>query len=171
MSAVSIEGVPVSSQRKGGSRQEVARPTTARPSAFRVRFAVFVAALAFVVGALYALCVPVGAGPDEPMHVARVEQLAEGQLLPLVVDTNDLDTTLVAPTSDRYVAYGGETDAALYELLVQGDLTYSGIAAGLDSEDLAFPTWEDARLSTDAEMGGGGDGLLGLSQCRHQLAG
>lgn len=134
---------------------EESSSTSRRATSHDAHFALIVALLVFVVGVVSAVCVPAGAGLDEPMHVARVEQIAEGKLLPLEVDTEDLDTTLVAPSSDRYVAYGGQTDAALYELVARGNTVYFGIAVGDESVDLAFPTWEDERLSVEAEMGEG----------------
>lgn len=102
-------------------------------------------------GSIIAVLLPPGAGPDEPMHVARVEQIAEGGLLPVPVDDGDLDISLVGPSSDRYDLYGGKTDAALYELVVTGNLSfYSDRDA-----PYAFPTWDDPRLASGGEMGEG----------------
>ena len=112
--------------------------------------AVVVALLVLVVGSAFAVLVPAGQVLDEPMHVARVEQLAEGRLLPQEVGPDGLDMSIVAPASDKYQAYGGQTDRALYELVVQGNLTYYGGGA-----PFAFPSWEDERLSVDAQMGEG----------------
>lgn len=134
---------------------EESSSTLRRATSHDGHFALIVAVLVFVVGVVSAVCVPAGAGLDEPMHVARVEQIAEGKLIPQEVDTEDLDTTLVAPSSDRYVAYGGQTDAALYELVARGNTVYFDAAEDGGQMGLAFPTWEDERLSTDARMGEG----------------
>ena len=114
------------------------------------QFAVVVAIMVAVLGVAFALLVPAGAGLDEPMHIARVEQLAEGTVLPQRVEIEELDTSLVGPASDRYEAYGGETDSALYELIVLGNKTY--FSSG-ERAPFSFPTWEDERLSVSSEMG------------------
>lgn len=113
-------------------------------------FASVVAIMVAVLGAAFALLVPAGAGLDEPMHIARVEQLAEGTVLPQRVELEELDTSLVGPASDRYEAYGGETDSALYELIVLGNKTYFSPD---ERAPFSFPTWEDERLSVTSEMG------------------
>lgn len=64
---------------------------------------VAVALLVLLVGSTFALLVPAGAGFDEPMHVARVEQLVHGRVLPQEVDLDEADRTLVGPSSDDYV--------------------------------------------------------------------
>lgn len=113
---------------------------------------VVVAVLVLVSGSAFALCTPAGAGLDEPMHVARVWQLAHGVVLPQEVDPEGLDASLVSPSSDRYVAYGGQTDAALYELVATGNRAYYGDA---DREPFSFPTWEDERFQLGGNLGEG----------------
>lgn len=108
-----------------------------------------VAMLVLIVGSVFALLVPAGAGLDEPMHVARVEQLAHGEVLPQEVDIDEVDTTLVGPSSDDYAGYGGQTDAALYELVVRGSKSFF---QGGDHDSYQFPTWEDPRFAVDAQM-------------------
>lgn len=117
------------------------------------RLALAVALLALVAGVVLALLVPAGAGLDEPMHVARVEQIAEGVPLPQEVPAEGLETSLVAPSSDRYAAYGGKTDSALYELVARGNRTLYGSSG--HAVRLTFPTWDDGRLRVDGQMGEG----------------
>lgn len=114
----------------------------------------YVAALVLVLGLAFAFVVPAGAGLDEPMHVARTEQLAEGMLLPQRIESEGLEVSLVAPTSGRYQAYGGQTDAALYELVARGTQSYYGEDAD-SSRGYSFPTWTDERLLVEGEMGEG----------------
>ena len=108
------------------------------------------ALLVLLVGSTCALLVPAGAGFDEPMHVARVEQLAHGRVLPQEVDLDEADRTLVGPSSDDYVGYGGQTDAALYDLVARGNKSFF---QDEDREPYQLPTWEDPRLATEAQMG------------------
>lgn len=113
---------------------------------------IFMAVLVFVMGSAFAFSVPAGGGLDEPMHVARVEQLAEGAVLPQRIGCEGLEESLVSPASGDYVPYGGQTDSALYELLVRGNRLVSGRDGGYD---LSFPVWEDSRVSVDSKMGEG----------------
>ena len=106
--------------------------------------------LTLICGSVIALSLPAGAGLDEPMHVARVEQISEGKFLPVRVSSEGLDTTLVSPSSDEYDLYGGETDTALYELMVTGNLSFYDE----DGHQLYdFPTWDDPALASDGVMG------------------
>lgn len=112
-----------------------------------------VALASLVIGCVYALAVPPGAGLDEPMHVARAAQVAQGELLPQEVSADDLDATLVTAASRDFAVYGGQTDRALYELLARGNLSY--YQSGDDRAAYALPAWEDERVRVDDEMGGG----------------
>lgn len=113
--------------------------------------ALVVSLLALVIGVVYALVLPPGAGRDEPMHVARAAQIAQGNFLPVEVDPDHLDTSLVGPTSDDYVAYGGETDASLYWLLVRGNLSF--YQSGDEDVVFSFPSWESPSVRVNGEMG------------------
>lgn len=129
---------------------DLAESTSARTGSEGCLLTVLVALMVLVIGAAFAVIVPAGAGLDEPMHVARVEQIAEGGLLPQEVPIDELDLSLVGPSSDRYRAYGGQTDSALYKVLVLGNKSYQGV---VDRAPYAFPTWEDERLALDDRMG------------------
>lgn len=109
---------------------------------------VFMAIL--ILGSCFALFLPIGAGLDEPMHIARVEQLAEGYFLPQEIECDGLNTTLVSPASNEYPIYGGETDSALFELLVRGNRAFYG---NRGRSGYLFPTWDDPDLQINSEMG------------------
>lgn len=113
--------------------------------------ALAVSLLAFVLGVVYAFVLPPGAGLDEPMHVARAAQVAQGDFLPVEVDPDSLETSLVSPSSDDYAAYGGTTDAALYWLLVRGNRAF--YQSDDDATSFTLPSWESPGVSVSGSMG------------------
>ncbi|MDM8270382.1 DUF2142 domain-containing protein [Thermophilibacter provencensis] len=99
-----------------------------------------------------AIMVPLGAGFDETMHIARVSQLAHGVILPQEVSYDDIDPSAAAqPPTDEYALYGGSEDAALQELAKAGNVSFQ--TADLANDPYAFPWWTDARFSGAGEVG------------------
>lgn len=106
---------------------------------------------------MIALCAAIFSRPwtglDEGMHIARVEQIAEGGFLPQEVSADELDTSITAipePYIDHKI-YGGQTDSSIYELLI--------IASGVNSDringGISFPAWSDSAFITKGTVGSG----------------
>ena len=62
-------------------------PQGARPKPHLVFLALYL-----VVATLTALLIPAGAGLDEPNHLARIDQITRGSLLPHTVEADGVDT-------------------------------------------------------------------------------
>ena len=108
-----------------------------------------------VVGLTIAIFTPPGVGKDEETHIARAEQIAEGQLLPQKVDVTSVDERILyVPEQYKNLDfYGGETDEALYDLMA---LRYPSVnEAEVASLNFAFPYWSDARYSVQDHLGQG----------------
>ena len=106
-----------------------------------------------IVAMIPSIFTPPGTCPDEEQHIARAEQVAEGQFLPLEVDFKNLDTRIFGVSEEKSTSaiYGGETDSAIYELLTK---RYSAIYNDKISElNLSLPYWHDERFQVDKHVG------------------
>lgn len=105
----------------------------------------------YLITGLYVIAaLPPGGGFDEPTHVARVAQIAQGKIAPQRIsnDASTLDVSYASPTRNDFDAYGGTTDKALYDLLVSGCHSLWG-----GGEKYSFPIWTDARFVENGSMG------------------
>lgn len=109
----------------------------------------FVGIVSLLIGTFFALLVPAGAGLDEPFHVSRAIQIAEGDFFPVEVGPDGLDASLV--TCQGEGLYGGETDVAIQELVVAGNLSYYQHEG--DLIPYSFPAWTDERMFVDKGVG------------------
>lgn len=118
---------------------------------FRSRFRrpewVFVV-LAIFSGLLLAILIPAGAGFDEPSHIARVEQIVDGKILPQTVQKKDIDTNWSAVPETRFELYGGYSDVALVETSVQNMRSLH-----TTNQAYAFPTWRDEHIVSGLSVG------------------
>ena len=105
-----------------------------------------------VAASVIAIFTPLGAGFDEPAHLARVSQVAHGVILPQEVSFDEISPTAsVVPPTDAYTLYGGTEDEALQEFARAGNMSFQ--TGDLASEPYAFPWWTDARFQLDVEFG------------------
>lgn len=105
-----------------------------------------------VFATLVAVLAPLGAGFDEPMHLARVGQLARADVLPQPVAFDEVDpSAIIIPATDAYQLYGGQEDAAIQKLAKQGNVEFQ--QRDLADNPLSFPWWTDQRLDVDVEYG------------------
>ena len=111
--------------------------------------------IAAVVAAVFARP---GTGFDEGFHIARSEQIAEGVFLPQEVNREECDETILT-YSDTYKDrkfYGGQVDAAIYEMLVHArDFEVAFAASGSDASTLSCPGWTDSAFEMTNEVGSG----------------
>ncbi|WP_160249607.1 DUF2142 domain-containing protein [Bifidobacterium tsurumiense] len=105
--------------------------------------------LALIGGVASALFVPAGAGLDEPSHIARVEQIVHGGMLPQKLQKSTIDSEWSSIPDSDFDLYGGETDAALVETSV-GNMR----SMHTSKQVYAYPTWNDPNISSDAQVGG-----------------
>ena len=69
--------------------------------------------LYLVIGLSACLIMPLGAGNDEPNHIARVQQIASGVMLPQRVDAKEVAADYCDIQDSQEVLYGGQVDEAL----------------------------------------------------------
>lgn len=69
--------------------------------------------LYLVIGLSACLIMPLGAGSDEPNHIARVQQIASGVMLPQRVDAEKVAADYCDIQDAEEILYGGEVDEAL----------------------------------------------------------
>ncbi len=108
-----------------------------------------------VFGLAIAIFTPPGVGKDEETHIARAEQIAEGQFMPQKVEVSSIDERILfVPEQYKDLDfYGGETDEALYNLM---SLRFPSVnESQAASMNFAFPYWTDARYSVDGHLGEG----------------
>lgn len=103
-----------------------------------------------IVGSFVAVVVAPCCGADESTHIARAMQVAQGVFLPQQVDFDKIDRCITNP--DKKYAhtdlYGGETDKAVYDLMV----ACTPFVNGTDKNP-SFPWWKGDRFSTIGSMG------------------
>lgn len=91
--------------------------------------------LVFIVCAtLIAISIPVGGGFDEPTHVARVDQLSRGEILPQEIGPQPAMNTRPPHNS---TLYGGSIDSGLVQVTVNNMQQFQ-----LGKEKYPFPSWE-----------------------------
>ena len=106
--------------------------------------------LVLVAGMVVAICMPGGYSFDEISHIARVEQLAAGQVKPAPVALDDGRTYPFGYSEDSTL-YGGEMDKALYDVVLAGNNSVSELATR--TEGFAFPWWTDDYFPTSEQVG------------------
>lgn len=67
---------------------------------------------------------PAGASYDEPNHIARIDQIANGTLVAEKIDYGAIEEGYRPPESNNGAIYGGEVDKALYSLAQDNMTTY-----------------------------------------------
>lgn len=101
-----------------------------------------------------AILIPVGAGLDEPSHIARVEQLGHGVIAPQPISRSEVDWRYSDDAHTTDELYGGYSDYALIATSVSNMRDYH-----LGVEPYRFPTWETPRLQS---FGNYGDKTIGF---------
>ena len=109
--------------------------------------------IATLVGVLLVFLAPVAAGPDEPTHLYRIEQIARGQQPQTVTeswDTVKLTTGFKRTDADKnksLTSAGGYIDSG-YKQAVSS--TYSRVRF---HEVFSWPAWQDPHVSTTTRSG------------------
>lgn len=104
--------------------------------------------IAFLIAVPCALFVPAGAGADEPTHVARILQIAEGRIFSSVVSRDEIQIVDV-PDGDDDI-FGGASDSAIMELCVRNMTRFQG-----ERMSSVFPTWNDSEYGRSDDAGNG----------------
>jgi len=99
-----------------------------------------------VTSVLLALLLPAGCGLDEPQHIARVDQIARGQLLSVPVRSTNGTSLEEADSKD--ILYGGDVDKALVDLASASVQKYQGT-----KKKFAFPAWRDDYAASVGSYG------------------
>lgn len=126
--------------------REISKSMISRVLPIGVRLEVIAAIIWLFFSFLITVFTPIGAGPDEPMHIARAAQIASGIFLPQDVTDSISDCQLVRPLNPSYRVYGGAEDAALYECSVRGNLLFRQGSAKPE-RPFSFPYWTDSQFS------------------------
>lgn len=95
-----------------------------------------------------ALLTPMGAGPDEPSHIARAEQVAHGVLVTPRIEVSKLDKHLSGVADTSQSVYGGFQDYGLIHTAVQNMRSYQAL-----KDTYSFPIWTSPRLVTHDRVG------------------
>ena len=107
--------------------------------------------LALVTGIFVSVFLPAGAGLDEPFHVARVEQVARGQVFPVLIAYSEDYPSETAEEKQTAALYGGTVDRNLYEIAFKNCVDYQ-----VYGHDYPFPCWTDSDAGADARYGANG---------------
>lgn len=94
------------------------------------------------------LLVPMGAGPDEPSHIARVEQIADGVMVTPTIEASQVDRDLAKVADTSQPVYGGFQDYGLIHTAVQNMRSYQGLMSLY-----SFPAWSASNLVTGDRFG------------------
>lgn len=95
-----------------------------------------------------AVFLPVGVGADEPSHIARVEQIGNGELVSHQVDRKNVDWDYSDNNHGTDQLWGGESDYALVSVTVNNMRDYQ-----LGKDTYTFPTWNTERIKTETRYG------------------
>lgn len=108
--------------------------------------------LVIVAGLVAAIGIPGGYSFDEISHIARVGQLASGQVVPNRIASSDASVyPFVQGIDDGDALYGGEMDRALYDVALAGNFSRTELASR--SDGFAFPWWTDGYFPADEQVG------------------
>jgi len=104
---------------------------------------VIVTLVILVVCIPYAILFPVGCGLDEAEHVARVYQLAQGQLKGDVVGYAEGYPTDTEEEKANAALWGGEVDSTLIEVTLANKAAFAATADDGSPYEFSFPAWLD----------------------------
>lgn len=95
-----------------------------------------------------AFLAPMGAGPDEPAHIARAEQISNGSIVAPEIAASDVNQKLsgIENTSDKI--YGGFADYGLVHTAVTNSYSYQAL-----KDKYSFPTWKSPKLDAHEQVG------------------
>ncbi|WP_161522192.1 DUF2142 domain-containing protein [Bifidobacterium aemilianum] len=111
--------------------------------------------LALMLAIAAAAMVPMGAGLDEPAHMARIEQLADGKILPQPIDRDSVDRAFTEVYRGTDQLYGGFQDRAMVQMTSSNMVSYQ-----TTREPYTFPTWTSDKLVTWGRYGEGRVGFV-----------
>lgn len=104
--------------------------------------------LFLIVASYFALQAPMGIGLDEPAHIARTEQVANGIIVAPEVAISNLDRSLSGIVNESDRIYGGFQDYGLIHMAVTNASSFDS-CKGFYS----FPTWRSPNVTVNEQVG------------------